>query len=167
MKNSSLFSENKMCRIPSLVVLLGVKFWLVGWFCFAFLSWNGEENPKNMQNQKATKPKYQIDTFHFISHDILLFFSRKEKKNNKNIIKVYFSSFLLAYIGGFYAFHVLLIAKDYVIKALWQVRSVEEEAILLKEGDFFFLCVPIFLLSILPSNSAASCQLAVSDGWQI
>lgn len=47
-------------------------------------------------------------------------------------------------MGGFYEFHVLSIVKDSAVKALWEVRSVEDEAVLLKEGEFFSYVFQVF-----------------------
>lgn len=114
---------------------------------FCFLSWKRTKSTYKIRKQQNQK----LRNIFFISHDILF--------QEKNIIKLYFSSFLPAYMGGFYEFHVLSNAKDYAIKPLWQVRSVKEEAVLLKEGVFFPLC---FSFSALYPSIKFSCFLPVS-----
>lgn len=109
---------------------------LVCLLLFYFRSWKRTKSLyeiRKQQNQNSRK----IHFFYFIWYSF-------QEKTPKNIIKLYFSSFLLAYMGGFYEFHVLSIVKDSAVKALWEVRSVEDEAVLLKEGEFFSYVFQVF-----------------------
>lgn len=81
------------------------------WVVFDFfLSSKGKSSTSKIKKQQTQKLRK------------ILFFFPYEIVFRKKIstIKPCFSSLLVAYMGGFYEFHVLSIVKDYIIKALWE-----------------------------------------------
>lgn len=128
-------------------------FFLEG--CGSFLIFFCPPREKAVQvKSKSNKPENSGRYFFFFH--MKLFLGKKI-----STIKPCFSSLLVAYMGGFYEFHVLSIVKDYIIKALWE--DCWRGSSLVRGRGKFFVCVSDFLCSILPSNSAASPQLVVSD----